>query len=1026
MTTVARALFVLAFLLGLLPTNHAVFPTTRGGQGLLNTKCNIKPTDDTFSKYMDDAWVQLNEFHFSMANYSTNPLYTDLGMNYKPWRWYRTRTQHGRTLLMLSFHYDVLSMTILTIGVEANNIQLIDSPFGCFGNLTGEKRVVLIRQLILDDFRSIKKTMTELESETHLQNIVYVCNEVVKKTGQYAEFGNRCCHQNINGDTVCTDQVEDAWITVLYVCIGLVKILVFFFSPLLLPSYMYSASYVASEYVVKLKDELKMKMFITESTETSIRYKKRLTIEDISEWKKFRESIEECPMDEIVPIKIPELRVKVKGKRIIPENEPPTGLLRTIYDNLIRCKIKALDPFRECCDRSVYASLETQIAHKCTWHMFVQMAVKILLLFLVPIPYYVRVYIYYQFEEGEMVRRDMVAREFNLQMGFNFYRGNIIQYLTPTHGIFIATYVFYFSVGFIIGFSDEITREKLKSIARGSLQDMLNVQRTSVLQVILRIGLWPFRKCGLLAIILCPIYASITAPFCLTVFVLYCIPTVYLSYRLLYHSRKKISYRDDSKKSIKPLTKTKKRVKKIQKQLSKIDITVHRRNSAFTEDDHVFPCTWGSGRLMMIRRVFVQIIVGLFCLSCLYAIVLLFVEAVGLVVEVLAFTMMGIIVNAGSTLRYVSMALLVIVYMHDCYNNVYESYLTFNKTVIEDVMDRVEDLKKVASLPSSMQENAAFQVQPPETLDEITTVLSFEKKEPAWRIGHLLLFLDSYDTPRIPLRLFKKLCEVRIHGAPGPVYINLLRATGKFLIIVVFLFFVMIVVMAFGNVHQISSTNQTLATLAGGFVPMLLKNVLPRKSVKLNLKTLSFKGQIDEIISEFKQNWPLYDLIFENDVPSEADGSEMRSETNSIDEGNPMNAKKASQSLETILEDKAETENGGTNKEKNDKPKENNIDTYIKEKKAPDNGNKPFDLVNYFDKPPSNGIPLGPQTGKFLPRYSVVEDNYVDLFIDMSVAETTTPWQRSLESIPSVSMLPEGETDDLQNNIPEITINSYY
>jgi len=31
--------------------------------------------------------------------------------------------------------------------------------------------------------------------------------------------------------------------------------------------------------------------------------------------------------------------------------------------------------------------------------------------------------------------------------------------------------------------------------------------------------------------------------------------------------------------------------------------------------------------------------------------------------------------------------------------------------VIEAVMDKVEDLKKVASLPSSMQENAAFQVK---------------------------------------------------------------------------------------------------------------------------------------------------------------------------------------------------------------------------------------------------------------------------------------------------------------------------
>lgn len=87
-------------------------------------------------------------------------------------------------------------------------------------------------------------------------------------------------------------------------------------------------------------------------------------------------------------------------------------------------------------------------------------------------------------------------------------------------------------------------------------------------------------------------------------------------------------------------------------------------------------------------------------------------------VQVLAFTMMGIIVNAGSVLKYVTMALLVIVYMHDCYNNVYENYLTFNKTIIDDMIERTtDDLRRIASMPSDMQENAAFLVR--------TTSISF-------------------------------------------------------------------------------------------------------------------------------------------------------------------------------------------------------------------------------------------------------------------------------------------------------------
>ena len=67
---------------------------------------------------------------------------------------------------------------------------------------------------------------------------------------------------------------------------------------------------------------------------------------------------------------------QVKGKRVIPENEPPTGLMRTIYDNLCRCKIKQLDAFRDCCDTSVFGPMEPKLRRKCTWHMCVQGLVK--------------------------------------------------------------------------------------------------------------------------------------------------------------------------------------------------------------------------------------------------------------------------------------------------------------------------------------------------------------------------------------------------------------------------------------------------------------------------------------------------------------------------------------------------------------------------------------------------------------------------------------------------------------------------
>ena len=126
--------------------------------------------------------------------------------------------------------------------------------------------------------------------------------------------------------------------------------------------------------------------------------------------------------------------------------------------------------------------------------MCVKAFVNVLLLFLVPFPYYLRVLIYYNFESEELELRRDAIEALNLQEPFDPRRGNVLQYLTPTHGVFIATYVFYFTSGLVIAFGGEALREKLKAIARGALQDMNNVSRTSVLQVVLRIFLWTFLK----------------------------------------------------------------------------------------------------------------------------------------------------------------------------------------------------------------------------------------------------------------------------------------------------------------------------------------------------------------------------------------------------------------------------------------------------------------------------------------------------------------------------------------------------
>ncbi|GFS24002.1 ankyrin repeat and SOCS box protein 2 [Elysia marginata] len=372
----------------------------------------------------------------------------------------------------------------------------------------------------------------------------------------------------------------------------------------------------------------------------------------------------------------------------------------------------------------------------------------------------------------------------------------------------------------------------------------------------------------------------------------------------------------------------------------------------------------------------------------------------------MAFTMMGIIVNAGAVLKYVSMVLLVFVYMNDCYSNVYENYLTFNKTIMDDIIDRTTaDIRKIASMPSTQQANTAFQVKCIDEEKASDPSLNFDKKETRWRLGQLLLFLDCYDTPRIPLRLFQRLCQVQVSGAPGPVYINLLAATGKFMIIVIFLAFVMIVVMAFGNVYQMSSTNTTLATLAGGFVPMLLKNVLNSKGAKLSLKTVSFKGQIDEIIDEYKQFWPVLDLLVERDIPEEEeptdegeegtgesgekeeekdkDGADKKKDDKGAENKDIKGNGEVMKEKKVNFKDEKEGKGGDSKGGKDEKDKDTSKDKKGADGSKDGNGDKD---KNANDYPKGNGDIIS-GVG-VLHATSLEEEGMVDLFIDLSVADT--------------------------------------
>lgn len=107
------------------------------------------------------------------------------------------------------------------------------------------------------------------------------------------------------------------------------------------------------------------------------------------------------------------------------------------------------------------------------------------------------------------------------------------------------------------------------------------------------------------------------------------------------------------------------------------------------------------------------------------------------------------------------------------------------------------------------------------------------------------------------------LSRVQVPGSPGPVYLSYMQAMRKFLNICLFLVFIFLVVLSFGESHKVSPGNQMLAAMAGGFMPMFFRTIMRQGGSGVETDLVSFRGKLQEVVKGFFDLWPMYDLIFE-------------------------------------------------------------------------------------------------------------------------------------------------------------------
>ena len=246
------------------------------------------------------------------------------------------------------------------------------------------------------------------------------------------------------------------------------------------------------------------------------------------------------------------MEISVDRRQLLSEDEIPVGLVRCLYDTLVRCSCQPVrrSPLNTCCAQSVLGSWSSKLLwvplrcraegsarHCCMWQTVLRSVGWLVLTVAVPLPYYIRLCVFYVYEDGEMADRRTALDRLGLRYGVD---RDLFQWLTPTHGSVLAVYACYAVSALSVALlrractsPDRVTR-----LISDTVADLRRLRPSVCGRLLLAHFLLPLEKfgvvCGLLVGL---IYWPVVLPVCLVAVACYMLPLIYVTGRLLIHTR---------------------------------------------------------------------------------------------------------------------------------------------------------------------------------------------------------------------------------------------------------------------------------------------------------------------------------------------------------------------------------------------------------------------------------------------------------------------------------------------------------
>lgn len=879
----------------------------------VSAECNLYPYDPYLPKRLrklaESGALHLAKYELEFPEYDVVPLRLkgNTTYHYKTNVWYRVFSAHGQRLLTMAFNYDALSISLLGFGVKTFRVPVVDGPPKCFVALTEAGQMDSVLRLLMRDLETDDKVAKD-ELIPWDANKHSVCHQVIEDDDGSARIVFRCCTSAVappTDRTRCSKVERDDVIDALYIILGLLKIAFVLFGPLVLQRMMFEGSTKKTSYLVPIAEEaglhktiLVKKVRGVDDESASSGYGRR---KDMKQFTRFRKLVKTIPSEAIVPVRFNRLDILVDHKELMTEDGVPVGLFRFVYETFIRCGITRVEPLKSCCEESIFGSWSPRFLwlklrkrcdcnrgcrDSCSWSSLFNLIGVVVLILVIPFPYYIRLGVFYAFEEDEIKDRQEAIDRLNLDYIVDH---NIFQWLTPTHAGLVGVYITYVASLLLLSALRVCDSSKIDGIARACVTDMRHIRQSECLRMLCAHVLLPFEKFGVFGVAVAALYWPLVLPLCLLIAVFYCVPLLYLAGRLL------INYRPGCCRR-KPLpTPGGRSNKSLSKGVTSFDscffldsISPDSRPYSSVSSVGVDPSVTANqeaGRKTRQRNVrvyrqrlasaFGTFLVGLLMLLGVCSVLVMYAEAFGFIVEVCVLTSLGAVVNSDRSVQYVILAFWGVVYAVASCRLSYAGYTRLSRQLFHFIRTRLNDGIQAASpLRYEKRRNTAFKfltiaeavqlkaqdqasVWQDDSDTPATTAgvgrsalaattsgrldggavsndrgvgavvapddsIEYRDNRLHWSIHSLVLFVDKNDVSRIPLDFFWEICKLDMPGSPGPVHKAALRATGCILCSLVFLSLLSIVVLSFGNMYEVATPNQMILMLVSGAVPLII------------------------------------------------------------------------------------------------------------------------------------------------------------------------------------------------------------